>query len=154
MDIAAVVDIGHQALWMVVLISAPLLGVSLAVGLVIGIIQAATSINEQTLSFIPKLAALAITLALVGGWQLATWWTTHAVCFSAFPRCLPKRRTSGKHHEPAGRRHHRKVLYLFVAYAAHIGAALVGADFFIAGSQYPHARAGGRGADMDDLPLV
>lgn len=72
MDIAAVLDIGHQALWMVVLISAPLLGVSLAVGLVIGIIQAATSINEQTLSFIPKLAALAITLALVGGWQLAT----------------------------------------------------------------------------------
>ena len=72
MDIAAVVDIGHQALWMVVLSSAPLLGVSLAVGLVIGIIQAATSINEQTLSFIPKLAALAITLALVGGWQLAT----------------------------------------------------------------------------------
>jgi len=72
MDLAAVVDIGHQSLWMVVLISAPLLGVSLAVGLVIGIIQAATSINEQTLSFIPKLAAMAITLALVGGWQLAT----------------------------------------------------------------------------------
>ena len=72
MDIAAVVDLGHQALWMVVLISAPLLGVSLAVGLFIGILQAATSINEQTLSFIPKLAALAITLALVGGWQLAT----------------------------------------------------------------------------------
>ena len=72
MDLATVVDICHQALWMVVLISAPLLGVSLAVGLVIGIIQAATSINEQTLSFIPKLAALAITLALVGGWQLAT----------------------------------------------------------------------------------
>ena len=72
MDLATVVDICHQALWMVVLISAPLLGVALAVGLVIGIIQAATSINEQTLSFIPKLAALAITLALVGGWQLAT----------------------------------------------------------------------------------
>ena len=72
MDIAAVVDLGHQALWMVVLISAPLLGVSLAVGLFIGILQAATSINEQTLSFIPKLAALAITLALVGGGQLAT----------------------------------------------------------------------------------
>lgn len=72
MDIAAVIDISRQALWMVVLISAPLLVVSLAVGLVIGIIQAATSINEATLSFIPKLAALAITLALVGGWQLAT----------------------------------------------------------------------------------
>jgi flagellar biosynthetic protein FliQ len=72
MDIAAVIDISRQALWMVVLISAPLLIVSLAVGLVIGIIQAATSINEATLSFIPKLAALAITLAVVGGWQLAT----------------------------------------------------------------------------------
>jgi flagellar biosynthetic protein FliQ len=70
MDIAAVIDIGHQALWMTVLISAPLLGVALAVGLFIGIIQAATSINESTLSFIPKLAALAITLAVVGGWQL------------------------------------------------------------------------------------
>jgi flagellar biosynthetic protein FliQ len=72
MEIAAVIDISRQALWMVVLISAPLLVVSLVVGLVIGIIQAATSINEATLSFIPKLAALAITLAVVGGWQLAT----------------------------------------------------------------------------------
>ena len=70
MDIAAVIDIGHQALWMTVLMSAPLLGVALAVGLFIGIIQAATSINESTLSFIPKLAALAITLAIVGGWHL------------------------------------------------------------------------------------
>lgn len=72
MDIATVIDLGHQALWMTVLVSAPLLGVALAVGLFIGIIQAATSINESTLSFIPKLAALAITLAVVGGWQLAT----------------------------------------------------------------------------------
>jgi flagellar biosynthetic protein FliQ len=72
MDTAAVVDLGRQALWMTVLISAPLLGVSLVVGLVIGILQAATSINESTLSFIPKLAALALTLAVVGGWQLAT----------------------------------------------------------------------------------
>ena len=71
MDIAAVIDISRQALWMVVLISAPLLVVSLVVGLVLGSIQAATSINEATLSFIPKLAALAITLAVVGGWQLA-----------------------------------------------------------------------------------
>ncbi|MEI7535758.1 MAG: flagellar biosynthesis protein FliQ [Comamonadaceae bacterium] len=70
MDIAAVVDLGHQALWMTVLISAPLLGVALAVGLLIGIVQAATSINESTLSFIPKLAALAITLSIAGGWQL------------------------------------------------------------------------------------
>lgn len=72
MDIAAVVDLGQQALWITVLVSAPLLGVALAVGLIIGILQAATSINESTLSFIPKVAAMALTLALVGGWQIAT----------------------------------------------------------------------------------
>ena len=64
------VDLGHQALWMTVLISAPLLGIALAVGLLIGIVQAATSINESTLSFIPKVAALALTLSIAGGWQL------------------------------------------------------------------------------------
>jgi len=64
--------LGHQALWMTVLVSAPLLGVALAVGFFIGIIQAATSVNEAALSFIPKLAALGITLAVVGGWQIAT----------------------------------------------------------------------------------
>jgi flagellar biosynthetic protein FliQ len=57
---------------MTVIISAPLLGIALAVGLVIGILQAATSINEMTLSFIPKLAALAITIAIFGGWQITT----------------------------------------------------------------------------------
>ena len=72
MDTNTVVDLGRQALWMTVLISAPLLGVSLFVGLVIGVLQAATSINEATLSFIPKLAAMAIALAVLGGWQLTT----------------------------------------------------------------------------------
>jgi flagellar biosynthetic protein FliQ len=70
MDTSMVVELGQQALWMTVLISAPLLGVALLVGLVIGILQAATSINEATLSFIPKVAALAVTLAIVGGWQI------------------------------------------------------------------------------------
>ncbi|MFM1925941.1 MAG: Flagellar biosynthetic protein FliQ [Pseudomonadota bacterium] len=70
MDTSMVVDLGRQALWMTMLISAPLLGVALLVGLVIGILQAATSINEATLSFIPKVAALAVTLAVVGGWQI------------------------------------------------------------------------------------
>lgn len=72
MDVSAVVDLGRQALWVSVLISAPLLGVALAVGLVIGVLQAATSINEMTLSFIPKLMALALALAIFGGWQLVT----------------------------------------------------------------------------------
>ena len=72
MDISTVIELGHQALWMTVLISAPLLGVALAVGLFIGIIQAATSINEMTLSFIPKLIAMALALLLFGSWMLVT----------------------------------------------------------------------------------
>lgn len=72
MDAAMVMDIGREALWVSMLLCAPLLGVALAVGLVIGIIQAATSINEMTLSFIPKLLALALALAAFGSWQLVT----------------------------------------------------------------------------------
>lgn len=71
MDAATVVDIGRGALWAVMMISAPLLLVALGVGLFIGVIQAATSINEMTLSFIPKLIAIGLALSLFGGWQLA-----------------------------------------------------------------------------------
>jgi len=70
MDIATVIDLGREALWMTMLVSAPLLGVALAAGLLIGVIQAATSINEATLSFIPKLAALSVVLIITGGWQI------------------------------------------------------------------------------------
>jgi flagellar biosynthetic protein FliQ len=72
MDATTVVELGSQALWMTLLVSAPLLLVALGVGLVIGIVQAATSVNEATLSFIPKLVAMSVTLAVVGGWQIAT----------------------------------------------------------------------------------
>lgn len=70
MEIATVVDLGRSALWAVMIIAAPLLAVALGVGLFIGVIQAATSINEMTLSFIPKLLVMGIALALFGGWQL------------------------------------------------------------------------------------
>ena len=72
MDTATVIDLGRQALWTIALVSAPLLLVALAVGLFIGIIQAATSINEMTLSFIPKLIAMALALMLFGSWMLVT----------------------------------------------------------------------------------
>ena len=71
MDAATVVDIGRGALWAVMMISAPLLVVALGVGLFIGVIQAATSINEMTLSFIPKLVVMGLALSIFGGWQLA-----------------------------------------------------------------------------------
>ena len=53
-------------------ISGPLLAVGLLVGLVVGIFQAATSINEQTLSFIPKLFVMGLTMSLAGGWMINT----------------------------------------------------------------------------------
>mgnify|MGYP001100775638 FL=1 len=71
LDTALVTEMGREALWVAILISGPLLGVALIVGLLIGIIQAATSINEMTLSFIPKLAAMVIVLILVGSWQIS-----------------------------------------------------------------------------------
>jgi len=52
------------------LLSAPILLVAMAVGLVIAILQATTSIQEQTLTFVPKIAAILIVLALLGGWML------------------------------------------------------------------------------------
>lgn len=70
MDQGAVLDIGREALLVVAYIAGPMLIIALAVGLLIGIVQAATSINEMTLSFIPKLVALALVLYLFGSWQL------------------------------------------------------------------------------------
>jgi flagellar biosynthetic protein FliQ len=72
MDTAMVVDLARQALWMTMLISAPMLVVALVIGLVVGIFQAATSINEQTLSFIPKLLAIGLAAAVFGGWMINT----------------------------------------------------------------------------------
>lgn len=71
MDVSAVIDLSKEALWITLLVSAPLLLVSLAIGLLIGIVQAATSINEATLSFIPKLIAMAVSIVLFGNWQLS-----------------------------------------------------------------------------------
>jgi flagellar biosynthetic protein FliQ len=71
MDAAQVIDLGRESLWIAVMVAAPLLGVALAVGLLVGIIQAATSIQEMTLSFIPKLGAMILALVVFGGWQIA-----------------------------------------------------------------------------------
>ena len=65
-----VTTIGHQALWVTMLISAPLLLSALGIGLLIGMVQAATQINEMTLSFIPKLLVLVVALGIAGPWML------------------------------------------------------------------------------------
>lgn len=71
MDPAQVIDLGRESLWIAVLVAAPLLGVALIVGLAVGILQAATSIQEMTLSFIPKLGAMILALVFFGSWQFA-----------------------------------------------------------------------------------
>ncbi len=75
----SVVTMGREAMQLTLLVSAPLLLVALAVGLLVSIFQAATQINESTLSFIPKLVAVFVTLGLAGSWMLAqlTDYTRH-----------------------------------------------------------------------------
>jgi len=73
-----VMQIGRDALWIAALLSAPILLTALGIGLLIGIFQAATQIQEMTLSFIPKLIGVAAVLVLAGPWMLTliTEWVT------------------------------------------------------------------------------
>jgi len=72
-DQGTLIEIGNQAMLLIVYIAAPLLLSALAVGLIISVFQAATQIQEQTLSFIPKLIALVVALVLFGPWMLQLW---------------------------------------------------------------------------------
>lgn len=66
----AVLAVGRHALEITLLLAAPLLLTALVVGLLVGVFQAATQVNEMTLSFIPKLVAMAAALMLAGPWML------------------------------------------------------------------------------------
>jgi flagellar biosynthesis protein FliQ len=65
-----IMAIGQRALEVMLMLAAPLLLVALVVGLLVGVFQAATQINETTLSFIPKLIGMAATLVIAGPWML------------------------------------------------------------------------------------
>lgn len=65
-ELPILLSLADRMLWTTALVAAPVLIASLAVGLVIGLVQAATSVNEQTLTFVPKLAAIAIVLVIFG----------------------------------------------------------------------------------------
>ena len=71
MNPESVLSMGRQAMEVTLLVSAPLLLVALVTGLLVSIFQAATQINESTLSFIPKLVAMFVTLVVAGPWMLA-----------------------------------------------------------------------------------
>ena len=67
-----VVTVGRQALELMLVVSAPLLLVALAVGLAVSLLQAVTQINEATLSFLPKLVAISATLLVAGPWMISS----------------------------------------------------------------------------------
>jgi flagellar biosynthetic protein FliQ len=75
------VDFLQNMFWQIILTAGPLLMVALAVGLLIGIIQAATSINEMTLSFVPKLIIVLLVFGLLSGYMLNTLTSYFAFTF-------------------------------------------------------------------------
>lgn len=68
---AQLLALADQTLWVTALIVGPVLIAALAVGLIVGVIQAATSVNEQTLTFVPKLAIVAVVFVVLGGTMMA-----------------------------------------------------------------------------------
>ena len=72
MNAQMVLTMGQDALWMMLMVSAPMLGVILVVGLLVSLFQAVTQINEATLAFVPKLIAAMAVFALAGPWMLTT----------------------------------------------------------------------------------
>lgn len=72
MDANFIVGLGEQIMWLVVRLTGPILVVGLAVGLLVSIFQATTQIQEQTLAFVPKIAAVMIVLVVFGPWMLTT----------------------------------------------------------------------------------
>ena len=88
MDQNVIMDIGNNALRLIVYLAAPLLLSALAVGLLVSIFQAATQIQEQTLSFIPKLIALVVALVMMGPWMLQLWISFTQDLFLSIPELI------------------------------------------------------------------
>ena len=68
MDTSMVIDIAREALWLIIKCSLPMLLVSLIIGLVVSVFQTVTSIQEQTLTFVPKIIGIFLTIMICGGW--------------------------------------------------------------------------------------
>lgn len=83
-----VVNIGQQALQIMLLISAPMLLAALLTGLLVSIFQAATSINEQTLTFIPKLVVMFIVMIIAGPWMIETMTDYMTRLYSSIPELI------------------------------------------------------------------
>jgi len=84
----SVMTMGRQAMEITLLVSAPLLFVALVIGLVVSIFQAATQINEATLSFIPKLVGVFVTLVIAGPWMLSVMLDYMRQVFTGIPNMV------------------------------------------------------------------
>jgi flagellar biosynthesis protein FliQ len=89
MDVAQLTRLTAETLYLVLLVSAPVLGVSLAIGLVVGLLQAVTQVQEQTLSFVPKLVGVGAALAVAGGWMGAQLVRFTGELWRAIPALVP-----------------------------------------------------------------
>ncbi|MDM0052408.1 flagellar biosynthesis protein FliQ [Variovorax sp. J22R115] len=83
-----IMSMGNQAIQVSLVLAAPLLLVALVVGLIISIFQAATQINEATLSFIPKLLAVFVTLVVAGPWMLGQMLDYIRALFMSIPQLV------------------------------------------------------------------
>lgn len=81
----SVMTLGRQAMEVTLMIAAPMLGTALAIGLLVSIFQAATQINEATLSFIPKLVGVFLALIIAGPWMLGVMTDYMRLMFSGIP---------------------------------------------------------------------
>ncbi|MES2070395.1 MAG: flagellar biosynthesis protein FliQ [Pseudomonadota bacterium] len=81
----SVMTLGRQAMEVTLMVSAPLLLVALGIGLIVSIFQAATQINETTLSFIPKLVGIFLTLIIAGPWMLTVLLDYMRQVFTSIP---------------------------------------------------------------------
>jgi len=84
----SVMSMGRHAMEITLLIAAPMLLVALAIGLVVSIFQAATQINEMTLSFIPKLVGIFIALMVAGPWMLSVMLDYMRQMFTNIPNMI------------------------------------------------------------------
>lgn len=88
MNPQAVMTLGQQALYTMLVLAAPLLIAALVVGLIVSILQAATQINEMTLSFIPKLIAMIAAMVIAGPWMITYFVDYMRRMFEAIPGAI------------------------------------------------------------------
>ncbi len=84
----AITSLGQHALWITFLVAAPVLGMALVSGLLVSLLQAATQLNEMTLSFVPKAVAISLTLVVVGPWMLHIMMDYTTQLFQSIPQLL------------------------------------------------------------------